>query len=211
MGHIGLILSNPQMTFGYGGHQHKGWRLSFDAALARPWHQSVDLTGPEKFTELAGSVGFEDEIGELYHGHKVGSLTYWPSNDRDTFGEPPGYLVTLRMSGGDIDKIQHSAEAGLPLRSLNITVPAVGYGWTPDGADKKWDNVANPVLEIEGYRLFFGKPEDEDDIGDEPSTPMASSPTELAILAELQRMSKSSRYLLYVFGILTVATIWWHS
>jgi hypothetical protein len=208
MGHIGLSLTKPQITF-RNDAIFEGWHLNFNAALSTPWHQRVDLTGPEKIVDLDGRVGFQDDSEETYEGHEVGTLSYSPGGPYTGVPDPPRFYVVLRLPSDEMRRLVDRVERGLPLRSLSIDVPAVKYGWAPDGSEKAWDNVTHPDVPIKSYRLYFGEPEDDDeDRIKEPVAPTAVSTIEVAILDELRRIGRSNQYVLCVLGILVLLALW---
>lgn len=203
---VGLIVTNPQVIFGddeFGGRE--GWRLSFDASLSNSYLQRVDLTTDESdIKNLKGTVGFESNSKEPHKGFQKGSLTYWKGSDDDIFPVAPSYLVTLRMSDADLAELVKTISAGISLMSVSLSFSSedMGSGYRPDGSHKKWDNRAKPAIEIQGYRMFFGKPEEEEVV---PDPPEPSIETETKMLAALRDIARTVRYVLYAIVALTAA------
>jgi hypothetical protein len=108
------------------------------------------------------------------------------------------------MPGADLARLTQTMIDGMPLRSVNIEVP-IEYGWQPDGSGKKWDNVASPAVEIEGYRLFFGESGEEEVL---PDPPEAADDPIPRILAELRNVGRSLNYLLYAVIAAAVLVAW---
>lgn len=200
MAHVGILVGKPTRTFSRGRSVNsQGWYLSFDAGLARAWTQEVELTSEEKFADLAGHVGFIDADAREpdYEGHDVGTLSYHKGSD-DTFGgSPSAFYVTLRMRRADLDQLIATVANGPWLRGLNIEVPGLQYGWAPDGSDKKWDNVTNPCLPLESFRLFFGEPEEEE-IEPDPVPLADPGPPFTRQDLEMSRIATSSRWIAYL-------------
>ena len=208
MAHVGISVSKGRRTFS-SGEFGRGWDLSFDAELARPWMQNVELTSDEKFKYLPGHVGFVDSDARRpeYEGHDVGTLSYSKGSKDMFYGSPPAFYVTLRLSRDDLHELLSAASAGQPLRSINIDVPKLGYGWAPDGSEMKWDNVTNPSLPIDSFRLFFGEPEEEEIVLD--PVPLADpGPAFTRQDLELSRLVATSRYTLYALCALILIELW---
>ncbi|MDX3885399.1 MAG: hypothetical protein QHC65_13320 [Sphingomonas sp.] len=193
------------MTYDNSPFGSNGWRLSFKSQLANAWHQRVELTTEEKFVDLDGTVAFQDaDTTEAYHGHQKGSLTYWKGHDDIIQGTPPSYLVNIRLPGADLARLTQTVVDGMPLQSVNIEVP-IEYGWEPDGSGKKWDNTANPAVEIESYHLFFDQPEEEEIV---PDPPEETIDPHAKILTEVRAIARTSRHVLYAFIAAVVALLW---
>ena len=209
MPHIGLLVSRPRRTFSRGGFASSGWYMSFDASLARSWTQEVELTTEEGFKDLEGHVGFVDADAREpdYEGHDVGTLSYHQGrHDAYLDGTAPAFLVTLRLPRADLDPLIASVAIGPALRSLNIDVPGLEYGWAPDGSMKKWDNAANPRLPIEGFRLFFGEPEEEE-IEPDPVPLIEPGPAFTRHDLEMTRLVTTARYILFAVVALVAVVI----
>lgn len=200
MAHVGILVSKPTRTFSRGGFvSSQGWYLSFDAGLARAWTQDVELTSSEKFADLAGHVGFVDADAREpnYDEHDVGTLSYHEGSDDMFYGSPAAFYVTLRMPRADLDQLIATVANGPLLRSLNIDVPGLEYGWAPDGSKKKWDNITSPSLPLESFRLFFGEPEEEE-IEPDPVPLADPGPAFTRQDLEMSRIATSSRWIAYL-------------
>ncbi|MGJ3646946.1 hypothetical protein ACLB0R_00555 [Sphingomonas sp. GlSt437] len=199
-----LVTSKPTLNFNNGAFGVNGWRLSFTSELADAWHQEVELTSGERLNDLNGTIVFENaDTSEPHMGWAKGSLTYWEGRDDLIDGRAASYLITIRLSNDDLTRLTQSIMTGMLLKKVNIDVP-IEYGWQPDGSGKKWDNLAKPRVEIEGYSLILAKLDCEASVADpgEIKDDLKSSQ-----LMDLQRISKTVAYILYALVIVLVVLI----
>lgn len=204
---IGFILGKPQVTFDGSEYGVGGWRLCYDAELANSYHQHVEITTEEgDLQNLKGTIGFEPKSSPAYMGFEKGSLTYWKGDDDDIDPLPSSYLVTIRMNDDDLARVNDVIASGIPLLSVNISLAYDGMELVPapDGSKKKWDTAAKPALEITGYRLSFGKPEEEEVV---PDPPEPAVETDVKILTALRDMKQTFRYILFALFVLITAVI----
>lgn len=203
MPNIGFSLTNPQLTYSKSLYATDGWRLSFTAELGNRVHQHVDLTTEEKSLDmLDGSLGFQavDE-GAMPEGKGHGTLSYWEGSKEPLFGSPPAYNIELWVPAAQLQRIQQTMADGLPLLGINIDVPSLQFGWDPDGSGKKWDNAKDSIVQIDGYRLFFGiKPVELVDIEPDPLEQYVD--TDAKSLIAIRQLQKTVQYILFAITAL---------
>lgn len=202
---VGFIVGKPSLVYRQNLIGSDGWRLGFDIQLANSFRQTVSLsTEEESLSNLDGSLAFEDNNGEPYLGFAVGSLSYWEGHDDYIDGHPSSYTLVIRLPPDDLASLRNAIAQGTSLQSVNVRVPGMKYGWQPDGSGKEWDNKANPGLEIDGFALYFGKPEEEEIVPDPPETEVN---TEVKSLLALREVHKMLAYILTALVVLLVVII----
>ena len=205
---VGLVLGKPQVTYRDEKYFSKGWQLCFEAKLANSFRQHVDLTTEEgDMRNLDGIVSFESTLKPAYMGFEKGLFSYWQGSNDVITPRPANYLVTLRMADEDLVRLMRTIANGIPLLSVNVSVDEMEYGWEPDGIGKKWDNVANPKIEVKGYSLFFGKHEEEEIV---PDLPEPAIETAIKMLKALRGTGQTMRYVLFALVALIVLLITRH-
>ena len=202
---IALLVGQPRITFTDSKFLTNGWHLAYRATLAQSWRQRIELVSGDDFKQLDGWVGFQDsEAAEPYLGHQKGTLYFSKGSDAQFYERGPSYTSTIRLPAADLQRLLRTIASGTPLKSVNIEVP-IDYGWEPDGSGKKWDNVTTPAVEIEGFQLFFGEPENEEIIPDRPEDAIESDEKSLKKLREI---AQASRLTLYAVLALGIAILW---
>ena len=207
---IGLVVRDPQVTFRDFHTAPEGWRFTFKAGLANSWTQSVELTTDHDFNNLDGTVAFEDAgTRDPYMGFAKGSLSFWEGSSDIISPQPPSYLATIRLPSADLERLMRTVADGLPLASINIDLDGSGegikYGWEPDGSGKKWDNAAHPALEIKGFSLYFGRPQEEELVPDPPEPEIK---TDVKVLEAVREVARNTSYLIYAIIGLAAVMVW---
>jgi len=210
---IELVVRDPQVTLRDFLSVPEGWRLTYKAGLANAWTQSVDLTTDHDFNDLEGTVAFEDaDAREPYKGFAKGSLSYWKGSDDVIFPRPASWLATIRLPSVDLERLMKTVADGLPLASVNIDLDSeaegIKNGWEPDGSGKKWDNAAHPALEITGFSLYFGRPQEEELVPDPPEPEIK---TDVKVLEAVRAVARNTTYLIYAIIGLAVVIVWRHA
>lgn len=203
---VGFIVGQPSLVFRQNLIGSDGWRLGFDIQLANSFRQKVSLTTEEEsLSNLDGSLAFEDTNSEPYLGFTAGSLSYWEGCDDEFYGHPSSYTLVIRLPPDELRNLRDAIAQGNSLQSVSVRVPAMKYGWQPDGSGKEWDNAANPGLEIDAFALYFGKPEEEEVVPDPPETEVNTEVKSLLALRDVQRTL--SYILLALIGLILVTYI----
>lgn len=198
---IALLVGQPRITFTDSQLLTNGWRLAYRATLAQSWRQRVELASGDDFKQLDGWIGFQDaDATEPYLDHKKGTLYFSKGSDTQFYERGPSHTSTIRLPTADLERLLTTIASGVALKSVSIEV-SVDYGWEPDGSGKKWDNVARPAVEIEGFQLFFGEPEDEEIITDPPEDAVETDQKSLKQLREIARASRFTLYVVLALGI----------
>lgn len=202
---VGFIVGTHRVVFRQGLIGSDGWRLSFGIQLANSFRQKVALSTEEQsLTNVEGALAFEDSSSEPYLGFPVGSLSYWKGWEGDFDGHPSHYSLVIRLPSAELQSLRDTIAQGTPLQSVNVEVPGLKYGWQPDGSGKEWDNAADPGLEVGGFALFFGQPEEEELVPDPPETEVN---TEVKSLVALREVNRTLGYILFSLVVLIVMTI----
>lgn len=202
---VGFIVGPPSIVLAKGLIGSDGWRLSFDIQLANSFRQKVSLTTEEEsLSNLDGTVAFVDASSEPYLGFANGSLSYWEGYESDFDGAPSRYSVVLRLPSDELQNLRRTIAEGNPLVSMSVRVPDLRYGWQPDGSGKEWDNATNPGLEVDGFALYFGRPEEEEVTPDPPETEVN---TEIKSLVALREVHRTLVYILLALVGLIVLVI----
>lgn len=191
---VSFIVTNPSASFSDQKYGFEGWGISFRAELSNSFRQHVELSSQEEeLKNLDGVIRFFDRNPDKTEHQKKGTIFYWKGSDDNVFPDPPGYTVTIFLEKSDYENINRTIGDGLPLYTVRIDVEGMKYGWEPDGSGKKWDNINNPTLEIEGYTLFFGEPEEEEIVPDPPEPKVDTLPK---LLAEVRAVNSKTTYAL---------------
>lgn len=140
------------------------WDISFDLKPISRLHGGLTLSSDEKLEdlELVLSVVEPDfTYGGDEPESEQGYFRYHPGHSDPIFPTPPGCYAIIKVSPQDQDRMRALILGGIALRSINLTVRGEGvrYGWAPDGSEVEWDNAEHPLLLLDGYNLFWGKPE----------------------------------------------------
>ena len=186
---VGFIVGRPSLVFRQGLIGSDGWRLSYDIHLANSFRQKVSLTTEEEsLSNIEGTLAFEDTNSDPYLGFPAGSLSYWKGRDDDDIdGYPSRYTVVIRLPSDAMQSLRDGIAQGTPLQSVSVRVPGMKYGWQPDGSGKEWDNATNAALEVDGFALHFGQPEEEEVVPDPPETEVNTEVKSLIAIREVHR------------------------
>lgn len=161
---IGFEVGDVRMNLRHFTPSQARWDISFDLKPISRLHGGLTLSSGEKVEdlELALSVVEPDfTYGGDEPESEQGYLRYHPGHSDPIFPSPPGCFAVIKVSADDQDRMRALLLGGIALRSVNLTVRGEGatYGWAPDGSEVDWDNVQHPLMPLDGFNLFWGKPD----------------------------------------------------
>ena len=207
MGSLGVELGEPSFTKGVGRFEHNQWVAGFPVLPRHSLWQAAELTSGDKFNELDGrlwivDVDYEDPAGE---DGKFGWIRFYEGGN----GSSRGYGILLKMAEADRAKLVTMIQSGVPLRGATLFFPHGGGiepGWS---RTSKWDNVAHPVVHLDGYRLTFGQlAEEERDVVESVVTPREIAHHEIdRVLRETARLNETLKIGLIAICALLLAGI----
>lgn len=204
---IGVELGEPSFTKGVGRFQHNQWDAGFPVLPRHSLWQAAELTSGDRFNELDGQLWIVDENYEDPAGEegKFGWIRFYEGGN----GSSKGYGILLKMAEADRSNLVTMIQSGVPLRGASLFFPHGGGiepGWS---RTSKWDNVAHPVVQLEGYRLTFGQlGEEERDAVEAVATSREIARHEInRVLKEVSRLNETLKIGLIAICVLILAGI----
>lgn len=212
MPYVNLILTkhSASLTIGetrIGG----GLRLQWEIAL-RGWDQRVELSNGKDLRDLPGQLALRAasaaaEVVSAEQPLAIGSIHFLEAQPASSDGViramPDAYSVELSIPEDRLLTLLAAIERGNPPTQATIEVPEMGYGWAPDGSEKKWQLEDDKNwLAVQNISFEWPRPRDpEEETFVEPGTE-PSSPTSRETVA-LQELSRQVAF----FGPLIAALL----
>lgn len=153
MPNVKLRLENPKLILDQRKYA-KGWNLTLETTLDDDSGQTLNISTDEEFSELLGSVILLVPYkGIGFPKFEKGLLGYIGSH-KDIYGRESrsSFFVEIRLSDDDFDRIIDLVGKRTKFLSLTIDVPIEDWSH-PDMDGGKWDNRAQPIVEVKGYQL----------------------------------------------------------
>lgn len=161
---IGFEVGDVRMNLRHFAPSSARWDISFDLKPISRLYGGLTLSSEEKIEdlELVLSVVEPDfTYGGDEPESEQGYLRYHPGHSDPIFPTAAGCFAVIKVNADDQDRMRSLILGGIALRSVNLTVRGEGasYGWAPDGSEVEWDNAQHPLLPLDGFNLFWGKPD----------------------------------------------------